>query len=177
MGTTDVEVVNDVPESIVIDVIDDDGTEIASSFTVETLTGASTDAFVVSIRSDETGELTVIDTALVTQQALPAIVVALVISGIKAALKQGTKAALQAAAKKQILALNANSWKHIMQSKHNWSRVTTSKDKIADLMSQAMSNGTRKASANHVDFTWKYGSHTIVVRTSSSGHISNGWIK
>lgn len=64
-----------------------------------------------------------------------------------------------------------------MASKHNWSRVTTSKDKIADLMSQAMTRGTRSASATHVDSVWKDGNHTVVVRTSTKGHISNGWIR
>ena len=64
-----------------------------------------------------------------------------------------------------------------MASKHNWSRLAKTKDQIADLMAGAVANGTRSTARDHIDFTWVHRGQTIVVRTSKSGVISNGWIK
>jgi len=177
-GTTEVAVVGRVPESVVVDAVDDRGKPIGDSLAVESITVIDSENFIATVRSETTGEIAVIDTTQAEQQIIPVIVVALVKVGIKAALKHGSKAAIQSAAKKQIIALSSHKWKHIMASKHNWKRLAKSKSQVADFMSRALTNGKRTPSAKgHIDFIWKYGNHTIVVRTSKSGHISNGWIR
>lgn len=175
-GTAEVRVVDALPEEISVDVVDADGQAIVDTVIVEDITVSSAENFVATVRSLATGETTIIDTAKAQQQIAP-IIVALVGLGIKAALKIGTKAAIKEAAKKSLLALNKEKWNHIMASKHNWSRLAKNKDEIANLMADAMANGTRSAAKDHVDFTWVHKGQTIVVRTSKGGHISNGWIK
>jgi len=175
-GTTEVVVVDALPEEITVDVADTDGQTISDTVIVEDITVTSAENFVATIRSLTTGESTIIDTAKAQQQIAP-IIIALVGLGIKAALKIGTKAAIKEAAKKSLLALNKDKWNHVIASKHNWSRLAKNKDEIANLMADAMANGTRSTGRNHVDFTWSHRGQTIVVRTSPDGHISNGWIK
>lgn len=175
-GQTEVRLVDEQPRHIAIDAVDATGHRVSDALIVENIEVFSSESFVATVRSETTGQATVIDTARAQQQVLP-IIVALVGVGIKAALKIGSKAAIKEAAKKSVLGLSQNKWTHIMASKHNWNRLAKSKDQIAELMSEAMANGTRSTARNHVDFTWVHRGHTIVVRTSLNGHISNGWIK
>lgn len=175
-GTSEVRVVDALPERIAVDVVDTNGQKIADTVIIENITVASADNFIATVRSLTTGESRIIDTTKAQQQIAP-IIVALVSVGIKAALKIGSKAAIKEAAKKSILALNKDKWTHIMAAKHNWGRLAKTKDEIADLMSDAMANGTRSTKRDHVQFSWAHRGQTIVVRTSLDGDISNGWIK
>lgn len=86
------------------------------------------------------------------------------------------KLELKSQAKKSLLALNDEKWGHIMDPKHNWNRLANTKEEIAEIMAQARANGVRSTSKDHVDYTWNYKGETIVVRSSTSGHLSNGWI-
>jgi len=172
-GTTEVVIVDSRPREIVVDVGGD--TTVDDTFVVEDFQATSAESFTATVRSQSTGESTLVDTARAQQQIAP-IVVALVVFGLKAALKIGGKAVIKEAAKKAILGLNANKWNHIMASKHNWSRLAKTKDQVADLMADTMTNGTRIAHKNHIEFTWSHRGQTIVVRTSHEGHISDGWI-
>lgn len=178
-GSVEVLVTDDTPEEVAIEAIDEDGEEVGDTFSVEDLTVYGEEDFAATIRSESTGESVTVDTTQAQEQALPAILVVLAVKGLQIALKQASKKAIQDAAKKYVLSLNKDKWAHIMASKHNWSRVTTSKDKIADLMSQAIANGSRvkDPSGKSYTYTWNYGKHTIQVRTSTGGEISNGWIK
>ena len=176
-GPTEVLIVDAVPEEIAIDVTDAYGRSIADTMIVEHITADSEDSFTVTVRSSATGESIIIDTTRAEQQVVPVIIAVLVTIGIKAALKIASKAAIKEAAKKSLLALGKDKWTHIMVSKHNWSRLAKTKDEIAEIMSNAMVNGTRSTDREHVEFTWAHRGQTIVVRTSLKGHISNGWIK
>jgi len=96
-----------------------------------------------------------------------------VTAATRAAAVQSTITALR----QQILSFSANRWSHIMDPKHNWSRLANSRTEIASLMSQTVAHGTRNSSSKHFDYVWTHRGQTIVVRTSREGHISNGWIR
>ena len=64
-----------------------------------------------------------------------------------------------------------------MAPKHNWSSVgATSKERVAELMGGAVTNGRQTFMPNHIEYVWTYQGRTIVVRSSLEGHISNGWV-
>ena len=176
-GTTEVLIVDAVPEEIAIDVTDAYGQTITDTMIVDSIAADSAESFTATVRSVATGESISIDTTRAQQQVIPVIVAVLVSIGIKAALKIASKAAIKQAAKGSLLALGKNDCTHIMASKHNWSRLAKTKDEIAEIMSNAMVNGTRSTTTKHVEFNWVHRGQSIVVRTSHEGHISNGWIK
>lgn len=111
--------------------------------------------------------------------------VPLVVAGARVIGQVAISAATRAAAvqstlvvlRQQILGLSATRWSHIMVPKHNWSRLANSRAEVANLMSQAVVNGTRFRGSSHFDYVWTHRGQTIVVRTSLQGHISNGWIR
>lgn len=172
-STTEIQVVDSAPEKIAVAAVDERGEEISDSFIVESFEQITTEAFVAVLRSEVTGESTVIDTTRVQQQVLPAILVAVIVHGVRIF----AVAAAKEAAKRLILGFSAHKWAHIMVPKHNWSRLAKTKDEIADLMAGAVANGTRSIATHHIDFTWAHRGQTIVVRTSRNGEISNGWIR
>lgn len=112
-----------------------------------------------------------------------AIIAVIVKFGAKQAAAQFGKAAVKEAFKKSVLGLNASKWSHIMAPKHNWSKVGAqgNKDKIADLIGDAMANGTVSAygtSGVASQAVWTTGGQTIVVTfNKSSGVISNAWVR
>ncbi|WP_160298602.1 hypothetical protein [Microbacterium sp. SA39] len=172
-STTEMRVVDAVPESIAVTAVDDRGEALSDSFVVESFEQVTTESFIAVMRSEVTGESSVIDTTQVQQQALPAILIAVIVHGVRIF----AVAAAKEAAKRFILGFSTQKWAHIMVSKHNWSRLAKTKDEIADLMAGAVANGTRTQATNHIEFTWAHRGQTIVVRTGLDGQISNGWIK
>ena len=95
----------------------------------------------------------------------------------KEAAKEAAAASAEDAAKRYLLAQNTDRWGHIMDPKHNWDRLATTKGEIADLMAKARANGTpTRSPKGHVDYSWHYKGEEIVVRVGPGGQISNGWI-
>jgi hypothetical protein len=172
-STTEIQVVDDTPEKIAVTAVDERGEEISDSFIIESFELVTAEAFVAVLRSEVTGDSTVIDTTRVQQQVVPAILVAVIVHGVRIF----AVAVAKEAAKRFVLGLSAQRWAHIMAPKHNWSRLAKTKEEIADLMADAVANGTRSTAKDHIDFTWVHRGQTIVVRTSRNGEISNGWIK
>jgi hypothetical protein len=177
-GTADIEVTGGLPESIDVVAEESDGSEVSDSFLVEEFTTIDKTNFSATLRSVETGESFEINTTLAQQQALPIILVILARIGLQAAMKQFSKIAIQTAAKKYALSLNAAKWGHIIKPSHKWTSVgATNKTKVADLMGKAIANGKATKARDHIEYVWKYQGKTIVVRTSKAGHVSNGWVK
>lgn len=155
-----------------------EGEVLQDTYSISDVTIVDDENFSALLTSDSTGETHFIDTSVAEAQVLPLILVVLARVGIQMAIRQFSKAAIQSAAKKYALSLATKKWTHIMASKHNWRYVGgTTRAKVADLMSKAVVNGRSSKARDHIDYTWGYKGRTITVRTSTGGHISNGWVK
>lgn len=155
-----------------------EGDALEDTYSISDLTIVDDENFSALLASDSTGETHFIDTTATEAQVLPLILVVLARVGIQMAIRQFSKAAVQSAAKKYALSLTTSKWTHIMARKHNWRYVGgTTRAKVADLMSKAVANGRSAKARDHIDYTWRYSGRTITVRTSTGGHISNGWVK
>lgn len=177
-GEVEVSLVSGVPESIEVEAVLTDGFQASDSFTVVSYRELDSDHFEATLHSENEGKTFTFDTSKAEQQALPVILVILARIGLQVALKKYSKVALQKAVTKYALSLNASKWRHIMAKKHKWPSVgATNKNKVADLMGKAIANGRSTKSRAHIEYQWKYKGKTIVVRTSTSGHVSNGWVK
>ncbi|MBV7362846.1 SAR2788 family putative toxin [Actinomycetaceae bacterium TAE3-ERU4] len=157
--------------------------QIYDSFDVVSLTilDDKSGDYIAELRSSATGEIVRIDTTLAEPQAFPALVVlgAVARVGIKAAIRQYTKTQIKKAAKSYLLRkLNANGWNHIMNAKHNWSLVgARSREQVAEIIGNAMANGSRRAFANHVEVSYWYKGKKIIVRyAKNGGKISDAWV-
>ncbi|MGV9189296.1 SAR2788 family putative toxin [Arcanobacterium canis] len=160
-----------------------DGDELSDSLDVVSLTVLNEDSgdYVAELRSRATGELLTINTTLAEAQAFPVLVVlgAVARVGLKVAIKQYTKTQIKKAAKSYLLnTLNSNGWKHIMQAKHNWNLVgAKSREQIAEIVGNAMANGTHKAYKYHVEVTYWYKGKKVIVRyAKSGGKVSDAWV-
>lgn len=155
-----------------------DGVERSDTYTISDLTIVDEEHFSATLTSLATGETEYIDTAAAEPQVLPIVLAIVARIGIQMAIRQFSKMAVQNAARQFALSLNTSKWAHITASKHNWRYVgATSRTKIADLMSKAIANGRATKSRQHIDYVWRHQNRTITVRTSLSGHISNGWVR
>jgi len=177
-GDVEVSLVSGTPESIEVEAVEADGSRTSDTFTVISYRAIDSDHFEATLYSEKEAKNFTVDTSKAEQQVLPVLLVILARIGIQAALKQFSKVALQKAVTKYALSLNASKWGHIMAKKHKWPTVgATNKNKVADLMGKALANGKSTKSRTHIEYQWKYKGKTIVVRTSTSGHVSNGWVK
>lgn len=173
-GAADVLVVDDEVAGVLVEATLEDGEVIEDVFLVDDFVLAEDGEYSVTLRSASTDEVAVIDESMVSQQALPAILVLIAKVGVSWAIRT----IVYNSARKYALGLAASRWAHILASKHNWAAIGgTSKTKVADLMAKAVANGSRHVYKNHIDYVWKYNSrYNVVTRTSRSGHISNGWV-
>ena len=160
-----------------------DDKQVSDSFDVVSLTIVDDNSgdYIAELRSGTTGELIRIDTTVAEPQAFPVLVVlgAVARVGIKAAVKQYTKTQIKKAAKSYLLKnLNRNGWKHIMQAKHNWSLVgAKSREQIAEIIGNAMANGTHRVARKHVEVSYWYKSKKVIVRyAKNGGKISDAWV-
>lgn len=177
-GEAEVSLVSGAPRSIDAKSMEAGGSLTSDTFTVISYRAIGSDDFEATLYSEKEAKSFTVDTSKADQQVLPVLLVILARVGIQAALKQFSKVALQKAVTKYALSLNASKWSHIMAKKHKWSTVgATNKNKVADLMGKTLANGKTTKSRTHIEYQWKYKGKTIVVRTSTSGHVSNGWVK
>lgn len=173
-GTADVLVLDDEVAAVVVEATLEDDEVLADTFLVDDFELSADGLYTVRLRSASTGEVAVVDELMVTQQALPAILILIAKVGVSWAIRT----AVYNSVRKYVLGMSASRIAHIMASKHNWAAVGgTNKTRVADLMAQAVSKGSRTVRANHIDYVWKYNnSYNIVVRTSRGGAVSNGWV-
>lgn len=154
------------------------GAVSSDTYSISDLTIIDDENFRATLTSEATGESELIDTTATEAQVLPVVLAVLARVGIQMAIRQFSKMAIQNAARQFALSLNSTKWAHIMASKHNWRYLgANSRAKIADLMSKAVANGRASKTRQHIDYVWRYQNRTITVRTSLSGHISNGWVR
>lgn len=110
------------------------------------------------------------------------ILVTVVKQGLKSIAKLASRTSVQSGAKKYLLSQGANTWKHIMNPKHNWSKVgAKTKSQIADIMAQTMAKGSHSkygtsGAARQAQMKYK-GKTVVVTYAASSKKISNGWVK
>lgn len=177
--TGDAEVIVDdhVIEEVHVEADTADGRR-SDTFSISDLTIVDDERFSATLTSESTGETIHVDTTAAETQVLPVVLAVLARVGIQMAIRQFSKAAIQNAARQFALSLNSTKWAHIMATKHNWRYLgATTRTKIADLMSRAVANGRASKARDHIDYVRRYQNRTITVRTSKSGHISNGWVK
>ncbi|ROR36731.1 putative RNase toxin 35 of polymorphic toxin system [Curtobacterium sp. JUb34] len=154
------------------------GAPQTDTYSISGLTIVDDENFTATLTSETTGESEYIDTTSVEPQVLPLILAVVARVGIQMAIRQFSKVAIQNAARQFALSLNSTKWAHIMASKHNWRYLrATTRQKVADLMSKAVANGRASKTRKHIDYVWRHNNRTITVRTSLSGHISNGWVR
>ena len=52
-----------------------------------------------------------------------------------------------------------------------------SPDEAFSLRGRAIANGKATKAFDHIEYVWNYNGKTVVVRTSTGGHVSNGWVR
>lgn len=69
-----------------------------------------------------------------------------------------------------------------MFSSHNWSLVgAKSREQIAEIIGNAMANGTHRVTGNHVEVSYWYKSKKVIKKVivryaKNGGKISNAWV-
>lgn len=160
-----------------------DGRLVRDRLTVENIVLLGNDNFRATLRAEDANLVVRVDTTKAVQQAFPVLFILglLARSGIKHALRWYGKAQVKKAAKSYLLnSVGAHKWRHITDPKHKWGTVgAKSKQQVAELMGRAMAEGRhvghRPGSMKSV---WVYRGKTVeVTYASTSGKISNGWVR
>lgn len=162
-----------------------DGVTSRDTFEVEEFVPTGGDGFRAELRSERAGRTVEVDTTAVTQQAFPVLLILGLLArmGIRWLIKWYGRTAIKKATKSYLLNnINAHKWSHIMQPKHVWHRVgARSREQVAELMGRAMAEGRHSIYKNSPSARmseWNYRGRTIVVTYSTStGQISDGWVK
>ncbi|GAA1427696.1 hypothetical protein GCM10009616_05560 [Microlunatus lacustris] len=162
-----------------------DGVTVRDSFAVEEFVPTGGENFRAELRSEKAGRTVDVDTTAVTQQAFPVLFILGLLArmGIRWVVKWYGKRVIKKAVKSYLLNnINAHKWSHIMRRDHYWNRVgARSREQIADLMGRAMAEGKHgvyKNSPHGRQAEWNYRGETIIVTYgTSTGKISDGWVK
>ncbi|SHH70566.1 SAR2788 family putative toxin [Virgibacillus chiguensis] len=171
------------------EVINEEGQLVSQNYDV-VVHDVEGDNFVATFIDIETEDIIDIDTTEMSASALPIVIVAAVARyGIKYAIKKyGKKAAKYAVSSRSygkvlssVSKLSANKRKHILASKHNWSKVTGNNwSDVSKVMSHVMRYGKESAYKSVRKKTLKMSGRTVTVtfkRANGKIYISNGWVK
>ena len=139
------------------EVVDENGQTITQNYDV-IVHEIKGDVFIATFIDTESGDIIDVNTTQMSASALPVIIVAAVARyGIQYAIKKYGKKAAQNAVKSlsygrvlsSVSRLDANKRKHILASKHNWSKVTGNNwSDVSKVMSHVMRHGKESAYKN-----------------------------
>lgn len=188
--STDVEYSLDDGFITVDGIYEDNGERFTQSFDV-IAHHVDGEEFIATFIDQETGEIYDINTIEAQASAWPAIIIAIVARyGINYAIKKyGKKQVTNVITKHSygkvlscVSKLDKNKINHIMQSKHNWNKVTKNGkwDEVSQVISHVMRYGTESSYKSVKKKTLKMNNHTVVVtfkRVNGEIKISNEWVE
>ena len=160
-----------------------DGVAARDTFEVEEFMPTGGESFRAELRSERAGRTLQVDTAAVTQQAFPVLLILGLLArmGIRWLIRWYGRTAIKKATKSYLLNnINAHKWRHIMDPKHVWHRVgARSREQVAELMGRAMAEGEHSVrKGSDMQAVWRYRGETVVVTYGrASGRISDGWVR